>query len=69
MVMTIVLDLSPLAYQNMDEETHLLPIGLAQLFRCPIHVIKNRNVSFSNACFFSISSVILLIRLSKKLID
>jgi hypothetical protein len=32
MVVTVVLDMSPSAYQNMAGETHLLPMCLAQLF-------------------------------------
>jgi hypothetical protein len=41
MAMTTILDMSPPTYQNMAGETHLLSLCLAQLFRFPIHVIKN----------------------------
>jgi hypothetical protein len=41
MAVMVVLDMSPPTYQNMAGETHLLPMCLAQLFWCPIHVIKN----------------------------
>jgi hypothetical protein len=41
MVVTVVVDMSPSAYQNMAGETHLMSMCLAQLFRCLIYVIKN----------------------------
>jgi hypothetical protein len=47
MAVTVILDMSPSAYQNMAGETHLLPMCLSQLFWCLIYVIKIRHVSFS----------------------
>jgi hypothetical protein len=38
MAVMVVLDMSPPTYQNMARETHLLPMCLAQLFRCPIDI-------------------------------